>query len=108
METRKDNPMTTNPISPKEKKLRNLRKILWIVFSAITITFLLVSSLSLPAALLINKTTSFSTLFVNETGMLLLSLLAIILVKIAVIGIICLVIYFIFKYRLEKDDDLFL
>ena len=25
--------MTTNPISPKEKKLRNLRKILWIVFS---------------------------------------------------------------------------
>jgi heme/copper-type cytochrome/quinol oxidase subunit 2 len=108
METGKDNPMTTNPISPKEKKLRNLRKILWIVFSAITITILLVSSLSLPAALLINKTTSFSALFNNETGMVLLSLLAIILVKIAVIGIICLLIYFIFKYRLEKDDDLFL
>ena len=100
--------MTTNPISPKEKKLRNLRKILWIVFAAITITLLLVSSLTLPAALLINKTTSFSTLFGNETGMILLSLLAVILVKIAVIGIICLVIYFIFKYRLEKDDDLFL
>jgi heme/copper-type cytochrome/quinol oxidase subunit 2 len=108
METRKDNPMTTAPITPKEKKLRNLRKILWIVFSAITITILLVSSLSLPAALLINKTTSISTLFVNETGMILLSLLAVILIKIAVIGIICLVIYFIFKYRLEKDDDLFL
>jgi heme/copper-type cytochrome/quinol oxidase subunit 2 len=108
METRKDNPMTTNPIPPKEKKLRNLRKILWIVFSAITITILLVSSLTLPAALLINKTTSFSTLFGNETSMILLSLLAVILVKIAVIGIICLVIYFIFKYRLEKDDDLFL
>lgn len=100
--------MTTAPITPKEKKLRNLRKILWIVFSAITITILLVSSLSLPAALLINKTTSISTLFVNETGMILLSLLAVILIKIAVIGIICLVIYFIFKYRLEKDDDLFL
>ena len=100
--------MTTNPISPKEKKLRNLRKILWIVFSAITLTILLVSSLTLPAALLINKTTNFSTLFGNEIGMILLSLLAVILVKIAVIGIICLVIYFIFKYRLEKDDDLFL
>jgi hypothetical protein len=100
--------MTTDPITPKEKKLRSLRKILWIVFSAITITILLVSSLSLPAALLINKTTSISTLFVNETGMILLSLLAVILIKIAVIGIICLVIYFIFKYRLEKDDDLFL
>jgi len=100
--------MTTNPISPKEKKLRNLRKILWIVFSAITITILLVSSLSVPAALLINKTIDFSSLFANETGMILLSMLAVILVKIAVFGIICLVIYFIFKYRLEKDDDLFL
>jgi hypothetical protein len=100
--------MTTNPISPKEKKLRILRKTLWIVFSAITITILLVSSLSLPAALLINKTTSLATLFVNETGLILLSVLAVILIKIAVSGIICLVIYFIFKYRLEKDDDLFL
>lgn len=100
--------MTINPISTKEKKLRNLRKILWIVFSAITITILLVASLSVPAALLINKTNSFLTLFSNETGMLLLSLAAIVLVKIGVSGVICLVIYHIFKYRLEKDDDLFL
>jgi hypothetical protein len=108
METRKDNPMTTNPISPKEKKLRNLRKILWIIFTASTITILLVSSLTLPAALLINKTSSISTLFVGETGLILLSVLAVILIKIAAFGIICLVIYFIIKYRLEKDDDLFL
>jgi hypothetical protein len=100
--------MTSQPISPKEKKLRNLRKILWIVFSAITITILLVSSLTLPAALLINKTSSIAGLFANETGIILLSLLALILVKIGVTGIICLVIYAIFKYRLEKDDDLFL
>ena len=100
--------MTTNPISPKEKKLRNLRKILWIIFSASTITILLVSSLTLPAALLINKTSSISTLFVGETGLILLSVLAVILIKIAAFGIICLVIYFIFKYRLDKDDDLFL
>lgn len=100
--------MPTNPLTPKQKKLKNLRTILWIVFTAIAVTILLVSSLSVPAALLINKTTSLSSLFVNQTGMLLLSLLAVILVKIVVIGIICLVIYFIFKYRLEKDDDLFL
>lgn len=100
--------MTSQPISPKEKKLRNLRKILWIVFSAITITILLVSSLSLPAALLINKTSNIASLFANETGMILLSLLALVLVKIGVTGIILLVIYFIFRYRLEKDDDLFL
>jgi len=100
--------MTSQPISPKEKKLRNLRQILWIVFSAVTITFLLVSSLSLPAALLINKTSSLASLVANPTGMILLSLLALILVKITVIGILCLVFYYIFKYRLEKDDDLFL
>ena len=108
MVTGKDNPMTDHPVSPKDKKLSNLRKILWIVFSAIAITILLVSSLSVPAALLINKTTNLTSLFTNETGVLLLSLLAVILVKIGVIGIICLVIYYIFKYRLEKDDDLFL
>jgi hypothetical protein len=100
--------MNTQPISPKEKKLRNLRKILWIVFSAVTIAILLVSSLSIPAALLINKTSQIASLFANETGMILLSLLAVMLVKIGVTGIICLLIYFIFKYRLEKDDDLFL
>ena len=100
--------MTTNPISPKEKKIRNLRKILWIVFAAIAITILLVSSLTLPAALLINKTTSVASLFAGETGVILLSLLAVVLVKIVVTGIICVLIYAIFKYRLEKDDDLFL
>jgi hypothetical protein len=100
--------MPTNPLTPKQKKLKNLRTILWIVFSAIAVTILLVGSLSMPAALLINKTSHFSSLVSGETGMVLLSLAAIALVKIAVTGIICLVIYYIFKYRLEKDDDLFL
>jgi ABC-type multidrug transport system permease subunit len=100
--------MPTNNLTPKQKKLKNLRTILWIVFSAITITILLVGSLSVPAALLINKTSNISSLVSGETGMLLLSLAAIAFVKIAVSGIICLVIYYIFKYRLEKDDDLFL
>jgi ABC-type multidrug transport system permease subunit len=100
--------MTTSPLSPKEKKLRNLRSILWIVFLAIAITIVLVGSLSLPAALWINQTSNFSALFANETGMLLLSIVAIAFVKIAVTGVICLVIYSIFKYRLNKDDDLFL
>ena len=108
MKIRKVDLMTTNPISPKEKKLRNLRKILWIVFSAITIAILLVSSLTLPAALLINKTTSLSSLFANVRGTIFLSLLVLILVKIGVTGIILMLIYYIFKYRLEKDDDLFL
>jgi Sec-independent protein secretion pathway component TatC len=100
--------MPTNTLTPKQKKLKNLRTILWIVFTAIAVTILLVSSLSVPVALLINKTSNFSSLMTGETGMILLSLAAVIFVKIAISGIICLVIYYIFKYRLEKDDDLFL
>jgi len=100
--------MSVNPLTPKQRKLKNLRTILWIVFSAITITILLVGSLSVPAALLINKTSSLSSLVKGETGMILFSIISLILVKVAVSGIICLVIYSIFKYRLEKNDDLFL
>ena len=100
--------MPATMLTPKQKKLKNLRTILWIVFTAISVTILLVSSLSVPAAFLINKTSNFSILLNGETRLILLSLVAIILVKIAVTGIICLVIYSIFKYRLEKDDDLFL
>ena len=100
--------MPVTMLTPKQKKLKNLRTILWIVFTAISVTILLVSSLSVPAALLINKTSNFSILLNGETRLILLSLVAVILVKIAVTGIICLVIYSIFKYRLEKDDDLFL
>ena len=100
--------MTSQPTSSKDKKLRRLRKILWIIFSAVAITILLVSSLSVPAALLINKTSSIASLFANQTGMILLSVMALILVKIVVTGILLVVFYAIYKYRLEKDDDLFL
>jgi len=100
--------MNANPISPKEKKLRNLRNILWIVFSAVAATILLFSVMTVPVALLLSKTTNVLSLFANEAGMVLLSLVTVVFVKIAVTGIICLVIYSIFKYRLEKDDDLFL
>jgi len=100
--------MPANMLTPIQKKLKNLRTILWIVFTAITVTILLVGSLSVPAALLINKTSNLSSLVNGETGRLLLALAAVVFVKVAVIGIICLVIYAIFKYRLEKNDDLFL
>jgi len=100
--------MNANLIPPKEKKLRNLRKVLWIVFAAISIIILLVGSLSLPAALLIKQSTDFGSLFLGETGMILLTLLALALVKILATGLVCILIYVIFKYRLDKDDDLFL
>jgi hypothetical protein len=108
METRKDNAMPANSLTPKQKKLKNLRTVLWIVFSAIAATILLFGILTVPAALWINRNTNIFSLFTGETGLVMLSVAALILVKIAVSGILCLVIYAIFKYRLEKDDDLFL
>ncbi len=100
--------MSTKVLTSTQRKLKNLRTVLWIVFSAIAVTILLVSILSVPVALLINQTTNFLTLFQGETGLVLLSVAALVFVKIAVGGILCLVIYYIFKYRLEKNDDLFL
>ena len=100
--------MPTNLLTPKQNKLRNIRNILWIVFSAITATLILVGSLSLPAALMINKTTSLAVLLTGETKLVLLSLIALMIVKIAVTGIICVVIYAIIKFRLDKEEDLFL
>ncbi|MGD0611266.1 MAG: hypothetical protein ABSB41_07085 [Anaerolineales bacterium] len=99
--------MNTNPISPKEKKLRNLRTILWVVFGGVTLTVVLVGILSIPLATLI-KTPGLSIPAGLNTGMLLLTWFILMLIKVAVSGTICLVIYHIFKYRLDKDEDLFL
>jgi multisubunit Na+/H+ antiporter MnhB subunit len=104
----KDDLMNTSPNPGIDKKLRNLRKILWIVFAAISITILLVFSLSVPVAMVINQATNFLALFSKDTGMLLLSLVAVVLGKIIITGVICFVIYQIVKYRLDRDDDLFL
>lgn len=99
--------MNTHPISPKEKKLRNLRTILWLVFGGVTITVILVGFLSIPVANLI-KTPGLAIPAGLNTGMLLLAWLILMLIKVAVAGTICLMIYYIFKYRLDKDEDLFL
>jgi uncharacterized membrane protein len=99
--------MDPKPISPKERKLRNLRTLLWIVFGGVTVTIILVGCLSIPVATLI-RTSGFPFPASLNRGSLLLAWLILMLIKIAVTGTICLVIYYIFKYRLDKDEDLFL
>src|SRR5208337_1326870 len=99
--------MNTPSISPKEKKLRNLRTILWVVFGGVTLTIILVGSLSIPVANFL-KTPGLAIPAGLNTGALLLAWLILMLIKVAVTGTICLVIYYIFKYRIDKDEDLFL
>jgi len=100
--------MKTQAMTPKERKLRNLRTILWIVFSATAITVLLVGIVSVPIVSIINQTTDLSEVTGVNAGTFLLTLGLTIAGKIAVIGMICLIIYHIIKYRLEKNEDLFL
>jgi hypothetical protein len=96
--------MSTNTITPQEKKLKDLRKILTICFIGISISIFLLASLP---AFLIDARTAQS---VEGTPIEVLMTVFVVglLIMIGVTGVVCLVIYYIFKYRLEKDDELFL
>lgn len=99
--------MKPTPMTPKQRKLRTLCTILWIVFAAIAITILFVGVLSIPIVSIINRTTDLVAITGVDPATFFLSLAATALGKIAVTGLICLLIYYITKYRLDKDEDLF-
>ena len=93
--------MSTNPVSSQEKKLKTLRKILLTVFVGIAIpSILLLIGMVLPAitgrAMEASSRATIAAPFIT-IGAIMIGGLATIL----------LVIYHIFKYRLEKDDELF-
>lgn len=90
--------MSENSISPQEKKLGTLRRILWIAFIGIAIPSI-VFLLPLYSMRELGDVANRFSGMVLIIGPLLL---------IAGLGVVCLVIYYIFKYRLEKDEDLFL
>ena len=96
--------MSTNAITPQEKKLKDLRRILTVCFIGITLSIILLASL--PAFLIDNSASQ----IIGGTWLdtLLTVLVVGLLILIGVIGVVCMVIYYIFKYRLEKNDELFL
>ena len=96
--------MSTNAITPQEKKLKDLRRILTVCFIGITLSIILLASL--PAFLIDNSASQ----IIEGTWLdtLLTVLVVGLLILIGVIGVVCMVIYYIFKYRLEKNDELFL
>ena len=96
--------MSTNALTPQEKKLKDLRKVLTVCFIGITLSIILLASLPMflidvRSAQSIAGTPIDTLLTVFVVGLLIL---------IGVTGVVCLVIYYIFKYRLEKEDELFL
>lgn len=90
--------MMTKEVSQQEKKLSFLRKILWISFIAIAVPsiFLLMGAIAQFWSRGMN--TGYTTTILIVSPFLL----------IGVLGLVCIVIYNIVKYRLEKDEDLFL
>jgi len=99
--------MTSNELTQKTKKLSTLRRLLWIVFGAISIPLAL---LSVPLMFLVGNMEAMeiapppgisSSMLFFLTGSFLF-------VLVGITGAICLLIYNIFKYRLEKEEDLFL
>jgi len=97
--------MTTETKPSLEQKLKNLRRILWVVFAAV----------SLPAVMLIVLANFFlgntdPDILGSGTGTMLPTLLLAlgIAFSIAAIGAVCLAVYFVLKYRLERDDGIFL
>ena len=85
-------------ITPQEKKLQTLRRILWISFIAIAIP-------SIIFLLPIYSMREFGSVSNRFSGA---ALLIGPFLLIGGLGVVCIVIYNIFKYRLEKDDELFL
>jgi CBS domain containing-hemolysin-like protein len=96
--------MSTNVITPQEKKIKDLRKILTACFIGITLSIILLASL--PMFLI--DTRASQSIEGTPIDALLTILVVGLLVLIGITGVVCLVIYYIFKYRLEKEDELFL
>lgn len=99
--------METKTLSVKQKKLGTLRRILWIIFGGISASTIL---MMIPAILLVNSPTVRYVPgpdSVTPVDMLPF-LIASPFLLIGFLAVVCVVIYQIFKYRLEKDEDLFL
>ncbi len=93
--------MTTDTMTIKEKKLKNLRKILWICFAGFSSPIILGM---IPLSIFFTMGEVLETVNGRDIPIwpffILMGILSIIL-----IGGICLAIYHIFKYRIDKKDD---
>jgi hypothetical protein len=102
--------MTSKVITLQGKKLKTLRTILWVCFAGISGSVILFGTIALGAFLMLPKEQFIAANPASAMlpAMTLYALIAILFVIVAAVGVSCLVIYNIFKYRLEKDEELFL
>ena len=99
--------MTTEIVNPKEKKLKTLRKILWLCFAGASIPIIVL----IGAVMLIFGLQSSAWIAPGPDGSPMSMIPFMVLTPVLLIGFVgfvMVVIYFIFKYRIEKDDEMFL
>lgn len=98
--------MSTEITVTQERKLKILRRVLWFCFAGISIPLIVIGAI--VYFILINIINTGQSVL-NQDFVTLVYLPWIGMVVIAfVVGVICLVIYNVIKYRLERDDELFL
>jgi ABC-type Fe3+ transport system permease subunit len=98
--------MTTQSLTPQEKKLKNLRRILWTVFISIAVLSLLCVSTSIPVYSLVRAQGFPDGSYITPVVLIMLMGISVLL-AIGAVGVVCLVIYWIYKARIEKDEDMF-
>jgi len=99
--------MTNKPISIQDRKLKTLLKILSLCFGGISAVFILAGGILMVVYGNVKHSLTFDSLSRMESNMILLILFASILGLVGAVGVICGVIYYILKFRLEKDEELF-
>ena len=99
--------MTVKSLTPQQKRLAAIRRILWISFAGISIPTVL---LVVPLVIIFNN--SSARYVPGPDGVTLVDMFPILMAMpvllVAFLAVIMVVIYQIFKYRQEKDEDLFL
>jgi uncharacterized membrane protein len=99
--------MTVKSLTPQQKRLAGIRRILWISFAGISIPTVL---LVVPLVIIFNN--SSARYVPGPDGVTPVDMFPILMAMpvllVAFLAVIMVVIYQIFKYRQEKDEDLFL
>jgi uncharacterized integral membrane protein len=99
--------MTVKSLTPQQKRLAGIRRILWIIYAGISIPMVL---LLIPLVFLFNNS---SARFVpGPDGVTPVDMFPILIAMpfllVGFLAVVMIVIYQIFKYRQEKNEDLFL
>ncbi|MFC1529333.1 hypothetical protein ACFL6R_01320 [Gemmatimonadota bacterium] len=97
--------MTTEPVVPLAKKLQNLRRVLWLSFAGVSVSAAVL--MFLANFFLVARSPDIVSTGRDAVMPMLLLGLGVVFV-IGAIGTVCLVVYYVVKRRLERDDEIFL